>query len=327
MSSDTHPPAVPFGVKSARARKMLSKNLKLLRDLAVNLDPTHGQRTLRRNVAALLSGEGSEARPTATIDEGGDNLSLTILSAEGSQGGPRKLFLEKKTHNRSDYRVARRLAGSGSFTLLPEVYAANARPTGFLIYTDYLEDLESFAPDRDGYRTLAQAAVRLSKDLARFPGLAERQPYFEYGWKGLHHHLVEACGVTDKEIQKVLSVAGKLPLVMCHNDLTPDNIHLHSRGGSKRVTFVDMGSIKANFPGAELHPFASAADMGGDAGFLRKVAGEYSELSGVAEREVLFAAHLYAGSVALRNSINKLRADPYVAPALHFQSALRHLPR
>lgn len=87
------------------------------------------------------------------------------------------------------------------------------------------------------------------------------------------------------------------------------------------------GPCAANFAGAELHPFAAAADLGGDADFLRSVAREYSVLSGVAEHDVLFAAHLYASSVALRNSINKLRADPYGKPATHFLSALRHLPR
>ena len=297
-------------------------------------------------VAILLG--GANARPVLQQEKRqGQRSCVRIFSIADPLTGKTGIsrFVEKTTPARHEYLVAAAsLRASHSDRALlrwpgPRCLRVEHGDSGFLIYQEYLEGVGGGGADRgapDLAPRLAAAIHQLNESLAC---LLQDDAFRTRGVSILRRRaqslLRQFAGplVLGRIRESLRRVHGQLdhhPLVMSHNDLHWGNIAIQGSASDPplRIAFIDFGSVAWNYPGADLHHFASACDDDDSERselaqqFFDRLSWHYAQLSHVPVDVVRAAAYGYAS----HRGFLRLDTDPR-GPEMAFISALGFLQR
>jgi len=297
-------------------------------------------------VAILLG--GANARPVLQQEKRqGQRSRVRIFSiADPLTGKPGvSRFVEKTTPARHEYLVAAAClkASRSDQTLLPvpgpRCLRVEHGGSGFLIYQEFVEGVGRGGADRSAPGLAPQLAAAIHQFNESLAFLLQDDAFRARGVSILRRRaqslLRQFAGplVLGRIRDSLRRVHGQLdhhPLVMSHNDLHWGNIAIQGSASDPplRIAFIDYGSVAWNYPGADLHHFASACDDDDSEQselaqqFFDRLSWHYAQLSHVPVDVVRAAAYGYAS----HRGFLRLDTDPRGAERA-FLSALGFLQR
>ena len=269
-----------------------------------------------RLVASRIFGERAQVYETEPLALGLSNVGLfrhkvRIGQQEGApaspvSGSPRRWFIEKRTTNTQETRIATDLLLSNSIPenqfLFPSIYHVEDQGNWHAIYMEYIPGV-GHPPDLIPAIAVSIVNAVTSVNAFRTFERMSAAEVLDHWFRSERHsqsldQLCHTFDVAPDHFSRLAQMGDALEpsdLVLSHNDIFWPNLGIHFDSTRIHCRLIDFAMLKPNIAGAEFHHFARVSIQNNDtARFFETLIQEYQRRTGLPSERLKLASYYYA---------------------------------